>query len=293
METYRLKSKLVENKKEYLIQTSNDVNLSTVSTHVFINGQPANSATYPHHEGSSSEEILSLVEHRHSKMKVDVQTLLDARRRVLEEGDVSMMVHVGAQLFYSRFCYEARELLMVAISLDPQCHEAFNYLGMTELAMGNRREAITASMNAVEICPQYADYRNNLGETLLADESCKRAIVEFREAVRINLYYGDAYFNHGLALLLNAIRREDTGLFQNVLSKSTECFRKAALICPEYKTNAFEQGLDAISDSDLELAWKLLKVVRAEKKERHQREAADIHRRVDISGEDVSENAVA
>ena len=293
METYRLKSKLVENRKEYLIQTSNDVNMYTVSTHVFVDGRTANSAVYPHPEGISMEEVLSLVEHRHSRMKMDVQALLDARCRVIEKGDPQIMVRVGARFFHCRFWLEAQELFEMATKLDSRCHEAYNYLGMIELALGKTRDAVNTFMTAVEISPRYADYRNNLGEALLADESCKRATIEFQEAVRINLYYGDAYFNLGLALLLNAIKREDTELFQSVLSKTADCFQKAALICHEYKTNVFEQGLEAIRDSNLELAWKLLKEVRAEKKERHLREAAGIYIGVDVNDEDVSGETVA
>ena len=210
METYRLKSRLVENNKEYVIQTSNDTNLSTVSSVIYINGEEAETIRCPLPMEVSSEEILSLVKLRHGEMKRELESLLEAYRRVLGGSDPQKMYHLGTAFFYKQFYLESRQLFMAATKADSQFHQAFNYLGLAESALGHHEEAVRACRIAVEKRPGYADYRNNLGEALLSTSACKPAIDEFEEAIRINLYYGDAHFNLGLALILNGLEQQDT-----------------------------------------------------------------------------------
>ena len=293
METYRLKSKLVENNKEYVIQTANDGRLSLVSSEVLVDGRTAETVRSPYPVEIDSNEVLSLVKTRHGRMKKEIETLLAAYRRVMSGGSAQKMHQLGTGFFYKRFYYEARELFQSAVKLDPHYYSAFNYLSMTELALGNAEDAVRAAAIAVEKCPTYADYRNNLGEALLAGGSCKRAFIEFEEATRINLYYCDAYFNLGLTLVQNALNREDTGLFEDVLSRSAGFFRKAALIYPEYESDAYRQGLDLLRDSHLDQALQLLKAVREAKKESHRREFVTFHMRLFTYPECVSQEAIA
>ena len=292
MENYRLKSKLVENKKEYTIQTSNDAERSAVLTVLQVNGEAMDVVTCPHPAEIDSEEILSLVKLRHDEMKGEIEALLEAYRQVMTKGDARRMYHLGTAFYYKGLHGEALDLFESATQLDSQFHQAYNHLAMTYMVLGRGAEAVKAASTAVGQRPSYADYRNTLGEALLSAESCRRAVIEFEEAIKVNLYYGDAYFNLGLALILNAIKAEDTGLFQQVLSKCTDHFNRAVLISPEYKTDTLEQGLKALRNSDLRGAFNLLKSVRDEKREHHRQEAAAFYMKFVMFPEWVTEEAV-
>ncbi len=226
-------------------------------------------------------------------IKKEIETLLRAFRQVMSDGSAQKMHELGTGFFYKRFFREARELFQSAVKLDPHYHGAFNYLGMTELKLGNAEDAVRSSSIAVEKCPAYADYHNNLGEALLAAGSCKRAFIEFEEAIRINLYYSDAHFNLGLTLLQNALSQEDTGLFEDVLSRSADFLRKAALIYPEYESDAFRQGLDLLGESHLDQALQLLMAVREAKKESHRREFVTFHMQLFTDPESVPQETIA
>jgi len=48
METYRLKSRLVDHDREFVIQTANDANLGAISSEIYIDGRLAEAASQPH-----------------------------------------------------------------------------------------------------------------------------------------------------------------------------------------------------------------------------------------------------
>ncbi|MCK4462355.1 MAG: tetratricopeptide repeat protein [candidate division Zixibacteria bacterium] len=288
-----MKSKLVENNKEYVIQTSSDSDPCRVSTTVYVDGHAIELVQSPHPAEVSSEELLSLVKIKHGEMKKEIETLLEAFRTISTEGDPRKLYHLGMAFFYKKLYDEAGTLFEKAVRYDSHMHQAYNQLGMTYLALGQAPEAVQAAEAAVKARPGFADYRNNLGEILMAARSFKRAVIELEEAIRINLYYADAYFNLGLALLQNALGGEDTNLFQSVLTKSTDYFKRAALIQPEYDCDSYRQGMQAISKSQLERANDLLMSVQQQKKEQHRREFTTFYMRFVMYPEWVSEEAIA
>lgn len=292
METYRLKSKLVENKREFVIQTSNSSDPGLVSTIVYVDGDPTGAVQSLHPPEVSSEEVLALVKTKHAEMKKEVETLLEAFRVVRAEGDSQKLHHLGMAFFYKQFYDEARRLFEQAVRIDPQMHQTYNQLGLTYLALGELQQATEAASVAVKARPGFADYRNNLGTAFLGVCSYKCAVIELEEAIRINLYYADAYFNLGLALIRNALGGDDTSLFDNVLSKSTDYFKRAALIQPDYDTESFRSGLQAIAESDLTSANALLTSVQKGNKERHRQDFTTFYMRYVMYPEWVSEEAV-
>lgn len=292
METYRLSSKLVENNKEYIIQTINDVSQGTVSSEVFVDGMLTDSVKLPHPEQIKPEEVLSLVKSTHDDKKKEMEVLLKAYRQALDSANPEMMFHLGQAFLHKRFFAEACELFRNAVALNPDYHEAYNLLGQAHLTMGDIDNALQAALKAVTMRPEYADYRNSLGEVFLASKDFKKAVTEFDRAMAINLYYGDAYFNSGLALILNAIHNASTELFANFVSKSTDYFNKASLIYPAYRTSAFEKGLEALKAHDLKKAFELLKKVRETKKEFHRRRYASYYMKYALFPTTVNEKVI-
>ncbi len=292
METYRLKSKLVEHNREFVIQTSNSSDPGLVSTIVYVDGDPTGTVQSLHPPEVSSEEILALVKTKHEEMKKEIETLLEAYRVVRAEGDSQKLHHLGMAFFYKQFYNEARDLFEQAVRIDSHRHQTYNQLGLTYLALGQLPEATQACSVAVEAQPGFADYRNNLGAAFLAVCSYKRAVIELEEAIRINLYYADAYFNLGLALIRNALGGDDTSLFENVLTKSSDYLKRAALIQPDYETESFRRGLQAIAKSDLKDANALLTDVLQMRKDRHRQDFTTFYMRYVMYPEWVSEEAV-
>ncbi len=293
METYRLKSKLVENDSEYLILTSNDAERQSVSSVITVNGDSADVMRCSHPGEISSEDVLSLVKMKHNEAKREIESLLEVNRRVLRGGDPQQMVQLGLAFLYRRFYLEARELFRAAVALDAQAHQAYHYLAQAEMGRREPAAAINAAEAAVERRPRYADYRNILGEAFLLADSCRRALTEFEQAKEINLYYSDAYFNAGLAIVRNAMTGEDAEAARMWLSRATDNFQRAAVIHPEFRTDAFQSGLEALQRSDREAAMELMSRVRDEKKESHRREFADFYGKMVLLPEWASEEATA
>jgi len=292
METYRLNSKLVDEDKEYLIKTTNDVSLGTVESEVYINGALADTIVFPHPEQIKPEEVLSMVKSTHGEKKKEIETLLNAYRHMRAEGNPEMMYHLGLAFFYKRFYAEAKDLFEQALQMNPEYHEAFSYLAQVELVYGNVEAALKMAQSAVGFRAEYADYRNILGEAFMAARMYKKATLEFERAIGINLYYSDAYFNFGLALVMNALEREDTELFTNFLTKSQDYFTKAALIYPDYKTAVYEGGIEALKAQDLKRAFSLLKQVREDKKEQHRRKFSPYYMKYALHPQWATERAV-
>ncbi len=292
METYRLNSKLVENDREFLIQTANDISRKTVSSEIYVNGHMAEEVRFPHPENIGADEILSLVKSTHSETKRDVESLLKAYRAVMASGNTAAMHQVANAFYYRRFLGEARDVLIAVIEIDDQQHQAYNLLAMSEHALGNAECAVEAARVAVSLKPEYADYRNNMGLALIATREYDAAVKEFEKATSINMYYSDAYFNCGLALLLNAIDQRNTNLFANVLSRSLDYFNKAALIYPQFKTSDFDRGVAHLNAHELEQACELFTRVRDTKTEQHRRKHASYVMKAALSPHWLSEQAV-
>ncbi len=292
MKSYRSKSKLVENQREYLILTENDINHSLISSVVYIDGVQAEKVEFPHPEDYSAEQVVSLVNRRHEEKKREIENLLKAYREVQQQHHPEMMFHLGTAFHFKGFYPEARGLFVAVLKTNPDHHQARNSLCMTELALGSVEKAIEAGQAAVTRCPRYADYRNNLGNAYLSAGSCKEAVTEFEEATRINLYYSDAYYNLGLALIINAIKQQDTSLFANVVSKASDCFKKAVLINPDYNTAPFAEAVKILRSSDLEGAYARFCMIRDDMKKRHQMEQAAFHMKFVLHPDWISEQVV-
>ena len=293
METYRLSSKLRENDNEYLIQTANDGNTSAVSTSVFVNGVLAERVACPHPEEVDPQDLLHLVKSTHGEKKKEIETLLEAYRSILQSGQPETMYHLGTGFYYKGFYAEARELFLKATMLDNEHHQAYNHLGLTEMALAHSGPAIEAAARAVAMRPKYADYRNNLGEALLTDQRYEEAIVEFETAISINMYYSDAYFNLGLARMLEAHLDTNTELWPERRGHIRDLINKAALIYEKYKGNRFDAGLEALQKADLHQALAIFRSVRESKREAGRQQFGALQSRFTVMGEWVTESAIA
>ncbi len=293
METYRVSSKVRDNNREYLIQTSNDSHLGAVATSVFVNGEPKETVNCPHPSEISPQEILSLVKVAHGEKKKEIETLLQAYRKALDSGSQEMLYHLGTAFYYKGFLDEALELFSTAVRLNSDFHEALNHLGLSELWAGRVDSAIKSLERAVALRPGFADYRNNLGEALLANNATKRAILEFEQAIGINMYYADAYLNIGLARISQELSFPDQARIQETMARIADSFRKASLIYTGYATPQFEEGLTALTQADLSRALAIFRRIREGKKENHRREFSSFFMKFAAFPEMVSEKVVA
>ncbi|RKX22959.1 MAG: hypothetical protein DRP35_00645 [Candidatus Zixiibacteriota bacterium] len=257
METYLLSSKLNEIEREFVIKTTNDAKLNAVKSIVYVNGQMTDETKAPHPIEYTPEEILALVKNKHEEKKQELEIMLQSFKYVAESGIIEDIYNLGTAFFYKQYYREARELFHMSLSLKNDHHQSYNYLGMTEIELGNYVEALEFCENAVELRPKFADYRYNLGHAYLNTNSYKKAVSEFQEALKINLYYADAYLSLSLAYLKNAIERNETELFKDVLSNTIDYINKAAIIDPFYSNEIHAEGLGALRNMDIEVAYTL------------------------------------
>ncbi len=293
MENYSLKSRIPGENKEFLIQTTNDIEQGIINTSVFIDGELLDTDALPLSDESTEEQVINLVKSAHGEKKSELEYLLSGFREVLEKGQPRMMFHFGTTMFYKRMYTEAQRLFQMAIKLSVDYHEAYFFLSETELALGNIKAAIAAGNRAAELRPSFADYRNNLGEAYMAGNSCKRAAMEFQEAIDKNVYYADAYFNLVLSHILNGINREDFEMSTGMINKCNDLLRKALLIYPDYKNVSYDEGVAALNNGDFRKAYDLLIRIREAKKEKLRQMKAAHFKRYLIYTEWLSEDNIS
>ncbi|MFH2037240.1 MAG: tetratricopeptide repeat protein, partial [Candidatus Zixiibacteriota bacterium] len=246
MEPLHLSSKIVENGKEFLIQTVNEVGTGQIKTSIFENGELLDTNVIPHAEDAGTNEINNLLKSTHQEKKSEMEYLFKSYKEIIQTGQPKMMYHLGTSLYYKKLYFEAQQLFRTAIKLDENYHEAYLFLAKTNIALNHYEDAIDAADKAVSLKSEYADYRNILGEAFLGAQSCKRAVVEFEKAISSNVYYADAYLNLALANMLNGINREDYELSSDMTTKCVDYLKKAALIYPEYQSEFFNRGLSLL-----------------------------------------------
>jgi len=292
MESYSLKSRVSGDDKEFLIQTSNDVDRGVINTSIFVNGELMDTDVLPLSEESNREHVLTLVKSTHGEKKSELEYLLKSYKEVIEKGQPRMIYHFGTTMYYKRMYPEAQKLFQIAIKQNQEYHEACFFLSQTEMALGNTSASIKAAAQAVELRPDFADYRNNLGEAYLAAGSCKRAALEFQEAVDKNVYYADAYFNLVLSHILNGLRKEDFEMSSGMINKCSDLLRKAALIFPDYENAAYREGFASLNNGDFKRAFDLFLGIREDKKEKQRQIKAAHFSRYLIYTEWLSEDSI-
>jgi len=292
MEAFCLNSRIVEDDKEFLIQTTNDIKLGVIKANLFVDGELIDASVLPHADDISQEEILQLVKMAHVEKKSEMEYLLRSYKEILEKGRPEQMFHLGTALFCKRMYEEARNLFRSVVKLKHDYHEAYFFLCQTETALGHAEDAVNAGVKAVDLKPNYADYRNALGEAYLDANSCKRAVIEFEEAIKRNVYYADAYFNLALSFILNAVRKEDFSMSTDLTSRCLDLFKKAVLINPEFQTGNYNEAMAAMSGNDLKRAYYLFKGVREDKKEKQRQEKTAYFNRFLIYTDWLTENDI-
>lgn len=293
METYRLSSKLREQKSEYLIQTANNASQSEINTMVYVDGALAERVVRPHPQQIDPQEVLSLVKTSHGEKKKEVEMLLSTYASVLEQGEPDTMYHLGTAFFYKGYYREARELLYRAATQSTGHHQAFNGLAMVELLLCRPDDAVAAASQAVALRPRFADYRNNLGEAYLAQRDCQQAIREFTEATQINMYYGEAYYNLAMARIVEAEVDQDQNRWPERLETIHDNLRKAVLIYDGYKRDRFEVGMSYLQEGKLDLALTEFRAVRELVREATRREFSSLQMKFLLFPNWVSEQAIA
>ncbi len=293
METYRLSSKLREQDREYLIQTTNDISEGSVMTSVYVDGRQTDTVRCPHPTEINPEEVLSLVKAAHGEKKKEIEVLLRAFKQIMEGANSEALYQLGTAFFYKKLYPEAIELFDAVVCVDRNAHQAHNHIGLTYIAMGRTDDAIAACTKAVEGRPGYADFRNNLGEAFLADGQADEAIKEFEQAVSINMYYADAYFNLGLAHTLKAANGGAVADKEAIVNRIVECLNRASMIEPALQERSgFENGIQTLKSYDFAQGLNLLKGVREQRREERRLEFATFYMRFVLYPGWVTEKAV-
>ncbi|MFH2049691.1 MAG: hypothetical protein ABIJ12_09615 [bacterium] len=251
METYQLKSKLVESNREYLIRTSNDTTSSAISSEVFINGELAESIKHLHPSEFTEDDVIALLKQTHSEKKRSIENLMAAFQTAMQDNNPESLVHLGITFYCMQYLPEAEELFKKALSSRSDFDRAQFYLSKTYLDWGYSEQAVSYAKMTVDKCPTYADYHNNFGLTLQAIKENAKAITEFEEAIKLNLYYGEAYFNMGIVWIDTVISGRSMDAVTDTIPLIMDCFNKAMLVIPDIDKPLFEKGLAILESGGL------------------------------------------
>ncbi len=262
MESNNLTSRVVDDKKEFMVQTVHDTRQKVVRSSLFVDGDLLESSVMPYSDDAPEGELLNLLKLTHNRKKEELEFLLKSIHEAKEKGDPEVLYHLGSALFHKGLNAEACNLLRLSCELRNNYHQAFFVLSQAETACGNTEEAAKAAERAVELSPRFADYHNNLGEVCLTAGSIKRAVIEFEEALKLNVYYAEAYLNLALTYIHNGISHEDFDMYSELKSKALDYLSKATVIQPDFKSREYSQSLEALSDNNLQEAYDLIVKVR-------------------------------
>lgn len=251
METYQLKSKLVESNREYLIRTSNDTTSSAISSEVFINGELAESIKHLHPSEYTEDDVIALLKQTHSEKKKTIENLMAAFQTAMQDNNPESLVQLGITFYCMQYLPEAEELFKKALSSRSDFDKAQFYLSKTYLDWGYAERAVSYAKMAVDKCPTYADYHNNFGLTMQAINENIKAIAEFEEAIKLNLYYGEAYYNMGIARIDTVISGSSIVDAIDTIPLIMDCFNKAMLVIPDIDKPLFEKGLAILESGGL------------------------------------------
>ena len=251
METYQLKSKLVESNREYLIRTSNDTTSSAISSEVFINGELAESIKHLHPSEYTEDDVIALLKQTHSEKKKSIENLMEAFKTAMKDNNPESMIQLGITFYCMQYLPEAEELFKSALNAKPDFDKAQFYLSKTYLDWGYTDRAVSYAKMAVEKCPTYADYHNNYGVALQSINENVKAISEFEEAIKLNLYYGEAYYNMGIAWINSVISDSSIDSATDTIPHIMDCFNKALLVIPDIDKPLFEKGLAILESGGL------------------------------------------
>jgi tetratricopeptide (TPR) repeat protein len=262
MESNNLTSRVIDDKKEFMVQTVHDMRQKVVRSSLFVNGNLLESSIMPYSDDAPEDELLNLLKRTHNRKKEELEYLLRSIREARDKGDPEVLYHLGSALYHKGLNAEACDLLSLACELRNNYHQAFFVLSQAATACGDMDKAKKAADRAVELSPHFADYRNNLGEICLACESAKRAVIEFEEALKLNVYYAEAYLNLALSYIHNGISHEDFDMYSELKSRALDYLSKATIIQPDFRTREYSQALEALSDGNLPEAFDLILKVR-------------------------------
>jgi len=266
MEKYSLKSKVTINGCEYLIQTVNDTAMAAIVVSLFADGEVLESSRYPYMGITSEKEILQMVKRIHDDKKYELDSLFANYDEALKSGNTKLMYHLGVAFYNKRIFDEAYHLFTCITEMKAEDHQALCHLGLTCMELDQISDACKHLGMAVQLRPGFADFRNHYGEALLKADDFKGAVEQFQEAINLNIYYADAYYNMGLAYIVNALRREDYDMYNNMVKKATDIFERAVLIDPEYKSAEFDQGMRMLQKGDYKLALDIFENVKRERR---------------------------
>jgi protein O-GlcNAc transferase len=93
----------------------------------------------------------------------------------------------------------AARLLKQLLNEDPNCAQAYHYLGLIDFQHSQFASAVKLLNVSIELDATDPVVHNNLGLTLLADDRPKQAIAAFDQSLAIDPFYTQALFNRGNA----------------------------------------------------------------------------------------------
>ena len=135
--------------------------------------------------------------------------------------------------FYQLAAYEeAIVYYNKAITIKPNCYEAWYNRGNSMSALGRKEEAITSYDRALEIKPNCHEAWYHRGNSIAALGRREEAINSYDEAIKIKPDYHEAWFKRGV--LLSALGRKEEAI--NSYGKATE-------IKPNYHEALFNCGV--------------------------------------------------
>jgi tetratricopeptide (TPR) repeat protein len=185
----------------------------------------------------------------------EIRMLLELAEKLRESEHAETKNLLGLAFLKRGLHDEAISELEEAVILNPGVADFYNNLGSAYLAGARYDEAIAALERAVGLKPEYADYQNNLGVAHLKKEQCKKAMAQFQRAIGLNPHYADAHFNMALALVLNAITKEDGSPSGKYSERVVERLEKATQADPNYRNQHIARGEEFLKRYEYEKAY--------------------------------------
>jgi tetratricopeptide (TPR) repeat protein len=154
--------------------------------------------------GISSDALFSALAQQPAQMDTLAQSALSNGIQLYQDGNYN-----GAVREFKR-----------AISLSPQSDNtvnAYDYLGMAFLKLGNNKEAIKAYQSALRLSPNRDDLYNKMGNIFIEEGETDQAIKSYQSALRIEPKSTAYLYSLGQAYLAKGSLEDAKSQFEKIL----------------------------------------------------------------------------
>jgi len=183
------------------VQTSFSASNARIISHIFDHGRIVAQREVPVNGDAGDQHLARKLHAVHQDMVAEMELLFHIADKVREVKHPLSCLKLGQLFLQKNLLDDAIATLELALTLDVDSPNAYNYLGMAYLRRGEFGKSEKVLREGLGRAPRYADGYCNLGVAYLEQEKFAEALQAFDTALQINPRFFHALLLRALASL--------------------------------------------------------------------------------------------